>query len=310
LRKTSSYDKKNAAALGLFDGVHKGHTAVFRDTVKAAEEASLVPIAVTFRGTIAAHKNARLILPEAQKIRHIKETGIKRIVTFCFDDIKSLSPEAFVKLLTEEYGVSHFVCGADFRFGINKSGGADTLKALGEKLDFGVSITPEMDENGEKISSSRIREQIVAGNINEANRLLGYDFYYNLKVVEGCKIGRSMGFPTINQIIPKALVTPLYGVYLSETLIGGKAYKSLSNIGVKPTVDYKGKPLIETYIDGFDGDLYGEKIKVSLKEFIRNERHFAGLAELKKQLEDDKQFLLPVRAASRRPQYTKTYKKR
>jgi riboflavin kinase/FMN adenylyltransferase len=291
LKKTSSYDKKYAAALGLFDGVHKGHTAVFRDTVKAAEAGGLIPVAVTFRGGISAHKNIKLILPESEKCTLIKAAGIKKIVTFCFDDIKTLPPEAFVKLLISEYGIREFVCGADFRFGKDKSGGADTLKTLGETFGFGVCITPEQDEMGAKISSSRIRERLMQSKIKEANELLGYDFYYNLKVIEGNKIGRSMGFPTINQIIPKNLIMPLYGVYISETEVGGVTYKSLSNIGVKPTVDYKGKPLIETYIEGFEGDLYGEKIKVNLKNFIRNEQHFAGLSELKNQLEADKELI-------------------
>jgi riboflavin kinase/FMN adenylyltransferase len=294
LRKTSSYHKnhkKYAAALGLFDGVHKGHTAVFDDTVSAAERLGLTPAAVTFKGGILSQKSIKLILPEAQKRDRIKGAGIEKIITFCFDDIKSLSPEAFVKLLCEGYGVSHFICGADYRFGKDKSGGAETLKTLGEMLGFGVTVTPEIDYGGGKISSSRIRELITTGKISEANELLGYDFYYDIKVIEGNKIGRSMGFPTINQIIPAAQIIPLYGVYLSETIVDGVTYKSLSNIGVKPTVDYTGKPLIETYIDGFDGDLYGEKIKVSLKAFIRSEQHFAGLTELKTQLENDKEKL-------------------
>jgi riboflavin kinase/FMN adenylyltransferase len=291
LKKTSFYDKKYAVALGLFDGVHKGHTAVFRDTISNAEENGLKTAAVTFRGSLAAKKNIKLILPESEKRNRIKQAGIEKIITFCFDDIKTLSPEAFVTLLTEEYGVKSIVCGADFRFGINKSGGADTLKKLGETLGFGVVITPEMDEDGEKISSSRIRELISQGKITEANKLLGYDFYYSQKVIEGNKIGRSIGFPTINQIIPKNIIAPLYGVYVSETEVGGVTYKSLSNIGVKPTVDYKGKPLIETYIEGFDGDLYGEKIKVNLKSFIRSEKYFSDLTELQKQLEADKELI-------------------
>jgi riboflavin kinase/FMN adenylyltransferase len=291
LKKISYFDAhKYAAALGLFDGVHLGHRAVFADTVKAAEEKNLIPAAVTFSGLPKTQKDGvkRLILTETEKRIKMGEAGISAYLPFRFEDVKDLSPREFILLLTEKYGIGYFVCGEDFRFGAGKSGDADTLRELQKEMNFGLTITPEKLSDGTKISSNEIKKLLRAGDIKSANTQLGYEFYYNLLVIEGSKIGRSIGFPTINQMIPESQVSPRYGVYLSKTEFDGKTYKSLSNIGMKPTVAYAGKPLIETYIEGFDGDLYGRKIKVSLQDFIRSERQFAGLPELKNQLENDK----------------------
>jgi riboflavin kinase/FMN adenylyltransferase len=291
LKKISYFDAhKYAAALGLFDGVHLGHRAVFADTVKAAEEMSLTPAAVTFSGLPKTQNNGavRLILTETEKRIKMGEAGIEAYLPFRFEDIKDLSPREFISLLTGKYGISYIICGEDFRFGAGQSGDTDTLRNLQKEMNFGLTVTPEKLSEGTKISSGEIKKLLRAGDVKGANTLLGYEFYYNLLVIEGSKIGRSIGFPTINQMIPESQVSPRYGVYLSKTEFDGKVYKSLSNIGMKPTVDYKGKPLSETYIEDFDGDLYGRKIKVSLIDFIRSERQFAGLPELKNQLENDK----------------------
>jgi riboflavin kinase/FMN adenylyltransferase len=291
LKRISYYEtKKYAAALGLFDGVHLGHSAVFRDTVKAAEENSLTPAAVTFSGLPKTQNEGvrRLILTETEKRIKMGEAGIMAYLPFRFEDVKDLSPREFVSILTEKYGISYLICGEDFRFGAGKSGDVNTLRELQKEMNFGLTITPEKLSRDEKISSGKIRKLLRAGDVKTANALLGYEFYYNLLVIDGSKIGRSIGFPTINQMIPESQVSPRYGVYLSKTEFDGKVYKSLSNIGMKPTVAYAGKPLNETYIEGFDGDLYGRKIKVSLLDFIRSERQFSGLTELKNQLENDK----------------------
>jgi riboflavin kinase/FMN adenylyltransferase len=291
LKKISYCDeRKYAAALGLFDGVHRGHSAVFSDTVKAAEKENLTPAAVTFFGRTMTNKSSsgRLILTETEKRAKMSEAGIEATLPFRFEDIKDVSPREFAELLTKKYGIAHIICGEDFRFGSGKSGDVNTLRELQKKLHFGLTITPEKLSDGIKISSGEIKKLLREGEIKSANELLGYEFYYNLIVIEGSKIGRSLGFPTINQVIPESQITARYGVYLSKTEFDGKIYKSLSNIGMKPTVAYDGKPLIETFIENFDGDLYGRKIKVRLIDFIRSERQFAGLPELKNQLENDK----------------------
>jgi riboflavin kinase/FMN adenylyltransferase len=292
LKRISYSDKGSyAAALGLFDGVHIGHRAVFEDTVEVSNRTGLTPAAITFARHTMKDKDGKLILSETEKRAKISQVGIRAYISFDFDKIKDISAPEFVKLLTENYGIKHIICGEDFRFGHNKSGDVKVLSALGQEMGFGVTITPERLENGVKISSSIIREMLTRGEIENAKTMLGYDFYYFEKVVYGNEIGRSLGFPTINQIIPKNQVAPRYGVYLSKTEIDGRTFESLSNIGVKPTVSYTGKPLIETYIKDFDGDLYGRKIKVSLTRFIRSEQHFAGLDELKEQIEKDKLFM-------------------
>jgi riboflavin kinase/FMN adenylyltransferase len=292
LKRISLSEKGSyAAALGLFDGVHKGHRAVLCDTLEIAEKEGLTPAAITFIGQTMTGKGCKLLLTETEKRAKMSEIGIKAYYSFSFDDVKEMTPREFAKLLCEKFGVKYVICGEDFRFGHGKSGDTAALIELGRELGFGVRITPERLASGEKISSCLIREKISAGEIENANALLGYEYYCNLTVVNGNKIGRSIGFPTINQIIPKSLVTPKFGVYLSKTEVNGKVYSSLSNIGIKPTVEYTGKPLIETYIKDFDGDLYGRKIKVSFLSFVRSEQHFSGLTELKEQIQKDKLFM-------------------
>jgi riboflavin kinase/FMN adenylyltransferase len=292
LKRISNFCKDScAAALGLFDGVHIGHRAVFDNTVEVSKKAGLTPAAITFSGQTMTKTGGKLILTESEKRAKISEAEIRAYISFDFDEIKDIGAPEFVKLLTENYGIKHIICGEDFRFGHNKSGDVNTLTRLGKEMSFGVTITPERTLGGVKISSSIIREMLKCGEIENAKTMLGYDFYYFEKVVYGSEIGRSLGFPTINQIIPKSKVAPRYGVYLSKTEIDGQVYESLSNIGIKPTVEYKGKPLIETYIESFDGDLYGRKIKVSLTRFIRSEQQFSGLTELREQIEKDKLFM-------------------
>ena len=146
--------------------------------------------------------------------------------------------------------------------------------------------------DGKMISSTRIREHIRRGEIEEANRLLGYELWYRLPVIRGNEIGRTIDFPTINQVIPDTNIIPRYGVYKSYVEVAGKQYHGVTNIGVKPTVQHRrdgAGAVMETYIIGFDGDLYGQDIAVALVRFIRPEAKFAGLDELKAQIARDKE---------------------
>ncbi|MDR0974859.1 MAG: riboflavin biosynthesis protein RibF [Ruminococcus sp.] len=282
---------KTSIAIGLFDGVHLGHKAVLETAVKIGIEQGFTPSAVTFMGDISPQKNVKLILSEKDRVNHIKQYGIKEVFRFDFNEIKNLKPIEFILKLRDNYGAWHIVCGEDFRFGKDRAGDINTLALLCEKLGIGFTVTPELLINGEKISSGKIRSLLENREIKAANELLGYDFYYKLKVIHGKEIGRKLGFPTINQFIPNEFIRIKNGVYLSKIEVDEKTYSGITNYGNKPTVDYAGEPILETYIDAFDGEIYGKNVKVFPKKYLRPEMKFNNLDELKLQIEEDKKHI-------------------
>jgi riboflavin kinase/FMN adenylyltransferase len=273
---------KKAVAIGIFDGVHRGHKAVF-DAASAIT--GLSPAAMTFSGSSKA--SDRLILTESEKLSAIKNLGIKNIFNLKFDDIRNFSPTEFIKLLKDKYNAVHIVVGEDFRFGSGRSGDTLTLQKICGEMKIGLTITPEILYDNEKISSGRIRELLEAGEIEKAHELLGYPFYYKSIVGHGNKLGRSLGFPTINQAIPPEKVKIKQGVYICKVESDGKVYDGITDFGIKPTVNYHGVPILETYIHGFDGNLYNKKVIVFPLEFMRDEIKFDSLEELKTQLQKD-----------------------
>lgn len=278
------------SALGIFDGVHKGHRKVIAEAVKAANENGLGPAVFTFRTDSFSADNKDLhfscILDEEEKLRRIKGCGIEYIFSPPFELFRDMSAEVFVKtVLKRRMNVSYVVCGEDFRCGKGAECDTDRLSKICRKYGIGfrsVKLLP--DENGEKISSGRIRELISQGEVSEAARLM--DGYYTVsgRVINGRRLGRTLGFPTINQKLPEFMQLPRFGVYSSEVKIFGRTYRGLSNIGVKPTVTDSGEVLCETYIFDFDADAYGAECEVSLIGFIRSEKKFSSAEELKKQV--------------------------
>jgi riboflavin kinase/FMN adenylyltransferase len=279
---------KTAAALGFFDGLHNGHKAVLRQTLQIAGEYGLVPVIFTFvNGKICNN----LLMTPRQKSEALTDFGFRTVFAPDFDEIKNLSPEEFVRdILKQQMQTGMAVCGQDFKFGYNRAANTEKLAGICAEYGIGTKVVEPIfckrDGQVEKISSSAIREKIRNGEIAKA-REMGFTPEYTLEVLHGRKIAGTLNAPTINQKIPAGLVIPKYGVYKSETLINGTFRRSVTNIGVKPTLNEKPELLAETHILGTDEDLYGKIIKVRLIEFIREERKFAGLHELKTQIAKD-----------------------
>lgn len=284
--------EKTAVAMGVFDGVHLGHRAVINQAV-FCREAGLTPAVFTFKNQTVRKKGEKIdeVLSDGLKAERFEGLGAEIVVSPDFSDIKELSPEEFAReILVKKLNATVLSCGSDFRFGKNAKGDCETLKKLGEKLGFEVKICEPVTLGGEVVSSTAIRNFVKNGEIHKANLMLGEDFSMELEVVHGAELGRTWNFPTINQIIPKRQVTPKFGVYCSGVLIDGKTYKGVTNIGVKPTVNIKTEPLAETFIMNYHGDLYGRKLKLSLYEFIREEKKFDSLEELKNEICENKKF--------------------
>lgn len=281
---------KTAVALGYFDGLHLGHAGVIS---AALSQEGLKPAVFTFNcdTTLPKFRNPENIISFENKCELFERMGIEYVYAPDFADVCGLSAEEFVsEILIKKLNAGFACCGTNFRFGKGGRGNPELLAEIGARYGMRQQTVADVCCDGVMISSTRIRELIRSGKIEEANRLLGYELWYRLPVVRGNEIGRTISFPTINQIIPETNVIPKFGVYSSIAEVGGVLYRGVTNIGVKPTVErHDGSgAVMETHIIGFDGDLYGQRIAVSLCRFIRPEKKFAGLEELKAQIAEDK----------------------
>lgn len=279
-----------AVALGIFDGVHRGHRQVLE---KAFSHSELKKAVFTFNTQTVDSKGSdyKMLITNSFKKKLIDRAGADYIYSPDFYKLKMMPAEDFARdILKGALHAEVAVCGEKFRFGHMAEGDSDALVRYGRKFGFSVEIVERLDDNGTRISSSLIRKLVSKGEIEKANKLLGYNYGYCLDVIHGNEIGRTWDFPTINQLIPDGLVLPRFGVYVSNVHVDGRQYTGVTNIGVKPTVEHDIKPLAETFIVGYDGDLYGREIEIELYEFIRPERKFDSFDELRAEIKRNTEY--------------------
>lgn len=283
-------NKKTSVALGLFDGVHLGHRAVLELALKNAVNGR-APSVFTFMPDTVLRKQTGAdgyIYPQAEKERILKALGFGMIYSPPFSEICGMTGEEFAEnILAKKMNAEAVCCGTDFRFGKNASCGVGELKKLGERYGFEVFTAEDVMLDGNIVSSGLIRRLLGDGDVKAAEKYLSAPYSVCGEVVSGAHIGRTIGFPTANQLFEDGQLVVRFGVYASRVTVDGKAFPAMTNIGIKPTVDYDGKPLAETHIIGFSGDIYGKKIRTSLVEFIRPEKKFSSVEELKHQIKDD-----------------------
>ena len=280
---------KLALALGTFDGLHRGHLNVLNEAKAFAFE-GFVPAMLMFDAhpqSILKGISPPLLITKEDKEDFAKQNGVLP-VHISFEDIRNLSPEEFLRdILIKKYNVGAVVCGENFLFGKDGGGNSKILCELCEKYGVIYKMAQSIEYKGEMISATRIRKALADGDIKTANEMLGRNFSYDFLVVEGNKIGKKiLGFPTINQHFPNGFINLKHGVYASQSTVDGKIYPSVTNFGCHPTIGGD-KVLSETCILGFDGDLYYQKIKVELIDFIREEKKFNSKDELKSQIDAD-----------------------
>ena len=282
-------ENKTAVALGLFDGVHKGHRAVIERMLLSSE--GLLPAVFTFD----FGKGSGRLISQNEKCRILSEMGVKKIFSPPFEKIKDMSPYEFAEnILYKELNAKSLFCGENFSFGKGGKASATDLSEIAEKFGIKTEIIPLAFENGEEISSTRIKALLKDGDVKGANRLLGREYSFTLCIEKGRQLGRTLGIPTINQHIPDDFCEMKKGVYAVRCKIEGEEVKGVANIGVRPTVCDSDKKFCETYLFNFDKDIYGEEVTSSLVEFIRPERKFENINELKKQIEADMQSALKI----------------
>ncbi len=282
--------EKTAVAMGIFDGVHLGHRLIL-ETAKSFSENSLKFSVFTFKTTSVEKKHGepyKYIYTENQKNHILEKLGAEYIYSPDISAVKSMSGEQFAKeVLAEKMNAQVVVCGENFRFGRGASCGVNELEAFGKKYGFEVKVCKTLEKNGEKISSGKIKEYLKNGELVKANELLGERYFLLGEVVTGNRIGRTISFPTLNQLYEERQVIPINGAYATAASIFEKEYGAVTNIGVKPTVEKDILPLAETYVIDFSGDIYGKTVKIEFIEFLREEQKFPSLEDLKKQIESD-----------------------
>lgn len=278
-----------AVGLGYFDGIHRGHQAVLDKALNKAKEKNLVPVVMLFDihpRKLISGKVPPMLTSEERKRAILKEMGFT-VVDFNFREAMNYSPDEFIeKILVERLNAKVVCCGYDYHYGKGGKGNAQSLHTqLALRGTESFSLSPIL-LGEEIISSTKIRQLIIDGEIEKANTMLGKYFTYDFIVKKGDGLGHTLGFPTINQFFPQDFIVPKYGVYLSQVKVGSRYYPAVTNVGIRPTVN-KDSMRSETCILDFSGDLYGQKIEVSLIKYMRGEIRFSSLDELKKQISKD-----------------------
>ena len=281
------------AAIGNFDGVHRGHRALIDETRRFASGAGALTGAVVFdphpRRFFRPNDPPFLITTPDERDRLLREAGADAILPLRFDAaLAGLRPEEFVgAVLKEKLGLAGVVVGADFRFGAGRAGDAASLSALCAAAGLDCHVIHPVAEAGhsDKIGSTAIREAILSGAVDRAAAMLGRWWSVKGVVEQGAKVGRTLGFPTINLTLGD-LIEPRRGVYAVKTTIDNVAHDGVANFGRRPTVGAPA-PLLEVHIFDFAGDLYGRRVEVAFISFLRDEMKFSGLDALKAQIAAD-----------------------
>ncbi len=291
---TEYHNKKPLAlSLGMFDGVHLGHQSIINELHKIAAEKNLNSAVLTFwphpRLVFNPNDNLKLLNTIDEKIQLLDQFEIQNLFIKEFDDeFRNLTGEEFVRqILVEKLNVKHLIIGYDHVFGKNRSGNFELLEQLAPELGFEVEQMEAVNIHNHHISSTKIRNALLEGQILQANEMLGYEYQVSGKVIHGKKIGRTIGYPTANIEVENIKLLPKKGAYIVEVFVKNKCYKGMLSIGTNPTIG-KNPLTVEVYILDFDEDIYGENITVKFRDFLHDEIKFESMEKLIERLDDDK----------------------
>jgi len=287
----------SAVTVGSYDGVHRGHRMIIARMVAIAKARNLRSVLVTFephprrvlKGAVSGPLGLLTTLDEKISLLADEDVDLLFVVRFT-PDFASRSSDDFIRnVLVGLLGAKSIIVGYDHAFGRDRSGSGKTLETLGSELGFDVEVVNEVMIGHEHFSSTRIRVLLANGKIEEANAFLGSPYMISGTVVDGERRGREIGFPTVNlRLSDSGKLLPRAGVYLAQTVLDGLSFMVLMNVGIRPTVSSEGITTVEAHILGYSGTLYGSTICFMLLKFIREERKFSSLEELKMQIEKDK----------------------
>ena len=283
---------RSSITLGKFDGVHLGHRMLMENVVMAKKN-DCIPTVFTFDkfpSQVLRKEMITSILTEEEKEQVLANLGIERYVLFPFHEkTASMEPEEFVEeILVHTMRVKELYVGADFRFGKSRRGNVALLETLAKKYGFVFKAIDKRMYKGAEVSSSRVRDCIVNGEMEDVTAMLGIPYQITGEIIHGRNLGHTIGVPTINQAVPEGKILPRLGVYCAKVTVDGKEYVGIANVGCKPTVQNEAVYGVETHLFHCNEDLYGKTANTELLSFIRPEQKFSSVEELRIQLESDK----------------------
>ena len=286
--------KERVIALGFFDGVHLGHAALLRRTVEEAARRGVTPAVFTFdrppKEVVTGIPCPLIASPEDRKSLLERLFGIKDVIMVPFDDeMRTTAWDDFVtKILVERYHAVHLVAGHDHHFGYKNQGSPELLVEKCAELGLGCDIIPKVELDGITVSSTYIRNLVGMGQLERASRFLGHPHVLTQEVRHGRRIGHTIGIPTVNLTAPPRVLVPSHGVYATRVFLpDGRSYMGVTNVGTRPTVDNGNDITVETWLLDFEGDLYGQTLRVEFYHHIRDEVRFDSLDALKAQIHAD-----------------------
>lgn len=287
--------KGSAVALGKFEGIHRGHQLLLNE-INEQKKNQLQSVVFTFdmppRHALTGETDCQQIYTKEERYMILERMGIDVLIEYPFTrEFAALSPETFVRdILVGKAGAKVVVVGTDFRFGRKRSGGIEDLERLSGELGYRLIVKEKVQDHDVDISSSRIRELIEKGKMEEVTALSGRPYSVTGPVVHGRALGRTIEIPTANQMAKQDKLTPPNGVYVSKITIGEETFYGITNVGTKPTVEELPVKGVETYIFDFDRDIYDKMIEVELLHFCRPEMKFDSVEHLKEQMLKDISF--------------------
>jgi riboflavin kinase/FMN adenylyltransferase len=286
-------DKKRVIALGFFDGLHIGHSALMERVLKISKDRDLLPSVITFDKhpiSVVTGKQVPLINSCEDRAGLIHRIfGIKNVIILHFDkELMHMPWTEFVERLSTEWNAAYLVAGHDFRFGYKGEGNAERLIEKSRELGLECDIIPEVKYKGITSSSTYIRKLIAEGDMEQAGEFLGHPHVLTDIVHYGYRLGRTLGTPTINMCFQEGVLIPAYGVYATRVCLDdGSEHIGVTNIGVRPTVNHTDHVTAETYILEFTGNLYGKMVRIEFYKRLRPEIKFGSIDELKAQIQKD-----------------------
>lgn len=284
-------ERKTAVAIGKFDGVHIGHRRLLEEILTRKKD-GLAACVFTFDpapAVLFGSSDGKELTTREEKRLLFERMGVDILIEFPLTrQTAAMPPEEFVRqVLAERMQVGFLAAGSDLSFGAGGAGNAELLRHLGPELGISVEIIPKVCVEDLEVSSTRIREQVEAGDMELTRKLLGIPYLITGEVVVGNRLGRTLGFPTVNLLPADDKILPPNGVYFSQVRYDGRLYRAISNVGYKPTVTDRHVMGVESYLYGFDSQIYGESVEVYLLRFRRPERQFASVDALRKMLKED-----------------------
>jgi riboflavin kinase/FMN adenylyltransferase len=291
LRRAAAPGRSAAVAIGVFDGVHRGHRYLIDHLVERARNEGLAPLVVTF------HPHPRSVLrPETpltylcsleERVELLRALGVDDVAVLAFtSELAQLSARDFAALAVEELHMKLLVVGSDFALGRGREGTTDVLAGIGGEMGFVVDVVPLLAASGEKVGSTAVRQALARGDMEMAASLLGRPFALRGPVIKGAERGKGLGFPTANMAFGRDRALPAFGVYVTRAYLREGVFPAVTNIGLRPTFD-EDKPTVETFILDFQGEVYGQELRIELVHRLRGEVRFPTPEALRDQIEKD-----------------------